>query len=501
MLGTPAARPPRRHSRTSAYRAAVIVVATTALTITMLGIAAPAGADTPPPGHTVSSISTGANATTIAIDAASRTAYIANGPDATVSVVDLTSNAVTHTLAVGANPSGVAVDHATHTAYVTSRGTQGHDGRYTGNTVTVIDTLTNQVAATLPMVVPGLDPDYALPSDVAVDHNTGFAYVTVHTIVSLPGYRQVSVIDPASKSIVDTISVGYSPLSITIDDATHTAYVENGGQLTVIDLTTRTVSRVVDHVDGQLVAFDVATQTVWIAAAGGPPPFAQRRDVGFVGGSVSAFDLNTNRVVATVNVGGSPLGIAVDPGAHTVYVSNANGTVSVIDTVTKQLQSSVLVPAPAGLAVDQTTHTEYVAGGNGKNLRVIQNGGTAIPTTTTLAVTPNAAVGVQSVVLYAAVSGSDGGHMTFTDGGAAIAGCDNVTFTFGFAICPTAFNTAGEHALTATYTGDNTHAASSATIPLNVASQADPFQATIGVLLRYAYGILGFFGVFPIYSL
>lgn len=76
-----------------------------------------------------------------------------------------------------------------------------------------------------------------------------------------------------------------------------------------------------------------------------------------------------------------------------------------------------------------------------------------------------------------------------------------MTFTFGFAICPTAFNTAGEHALTATYTGDNTHAAASATIPLNVAPQANPFQSTIGVLLRYVYGILGFFGVFPIYSL
>lgn len=172
-----------------------------------------------------------------------------------------------------------------------------------------------------------------------------------------------------------------------------------------------------------------------------------------------------------------------------------------IDTVTKQLQSSVLVPGPVGIAVDPTTHTEYVAGGNAKNLWVIQNGGAATPTTTTLAVTPNAAVGVASVVLYAAVSGSDGGHMTFTDGGATIAGCDNVTFTFGFAICPTAFDRAGEHAITATYTGDNTHTASSATVPLNVAAQADPFQAALGVFLRSAYGILGFFGFFQVYSL
>ncbi len=213
-----------------------------------------------------------------------------------------------------------------------------------------------------------------------------------------------------------------------------------------------------------------------------------------------AVDLTSDRVVATIKVGGSPLSIAVDPGAHTVYASNTNGTVSVIDTNIKQLQSSVLIPNGPGIAVDQTTHTEYVGGGD-KRLGVIENGGTAVATTTTLGITPNAAVGVTSVVLYASVSGSDGGHLTFTEGGTTVAGCDNVAFSFGYAICPTTFATSGEHRVTATYVGDNTHATSSATVPVDVTAQANPFQVATGIFLRSVYGILGFFGLFPVYSL
>ncbi len=70
----------------------------------------------------------------------------------------------------------------------------------------------------------------------------------------------------------------------------------------------------------------------------------------------------TYGVTATVAVGKSPLGVAVDPGTHTVYLANANdGTVSVIDASTRTLTATVPVGEhPFGVAVDPGSHTVYV---------------------------------------------------------------------------------------------------------------------------------------------
>src|SRR5271157_774445 len=64
--------------------------------------------------------------------------YIANYKDNTVSVIDTSTNTVTATVNVGILPYGVAVTGA-H-LYVTNEGS---------NTVSVIDTLTNTITATI----------------------------------------------------------------------------------------------------------------------------------------------------------------------------------------------------------------------------------------------------------------------------------------------------------------------------------------------------------------
>jgi YVTN family beta-propeller protein len=63
-----------------------------------------------------------------------------------------------------------------------------------------------------------------------------------------------------------------------------------------------------------------------------------------------------------VPVGEFPFGVAVDPGTHTVYVTNLHGgTVSVIDGSTHTVTDAVPVGnGPGGVAVDPGTHTVYV---------------------------------------------------------------------------------------------------------------------------------------------
>ena len=55
----------------------------------------------------------------VAIDPGTRTVYVANRIDGTVSVIDGSTRAVTATVPVGTWPAGVAVDPGTHTVYVT----------------------------------------------------------------------------------------------------------------------------------------------------------------------------------------------------------------------------------------------------------------------------------------------------------------------------------------------------------------------------------------------
>ena len=73
------------------------------------------------------------------------------------------------------------------------------------------------------------------------------------------------------------------------------------------------------------------------------------------------------RVTHTIPVGGTPYGVAVDPGTHTAYVTNySSGTVSVIDEATNKVTHTILVgdiPShdfPYAVAVDPAAGTVYV---------------------------------------------------------------------------------------------------------------------------------------------
>ena len=96
------------------------------------------------------------------------------------------------------------------------------------------------------------------------------------------------------------------------------------------------------------VAVDPGTHTVYVANVDD--------------GTVSVIDGSTRTVTATVPVGKSPWwGAAVDPGTHTVYVPNLDDdTVSVMDASTRTVTATGPVKGPVGVAVDPGTHTVYV---------------------------------------------------------------------------------------------------------------------------------------------
>ena len=122
----------------------------------------------------------------MAVDPSTRTVYVANSGDGTVSVIDAVTRTVVASIPVGERPSAVAVDPGTHTVFVQHRGARPSEDGY----VSVIDSSTRTVIATGP-VGKGL----AWWGGLAVDPTTHMVYVTNAKQNMLAADDTLSVID------------------------------------------------------------------------------------------------------------------------------------------------------------------------------------------------------------------------------------------------------------------------------------------------------------------
>jgi YVTN family beta-propeller protein len=213
-------------------------------------------------------------------------AYITNTSAGTVSVIDTATNTVTATIAVGGTDTGVAVSPDGSKVYI---------GSFDTNTVSVIATATNRVIATI--AVPS-------PLGVAVSPDGGKVYVANFDASS------VSVIATATNAVTAVIAlpVGSYPLGVAVtpDDS-----------------------------------------RVYVASCSG--------DCGSTVsvGTVSVIATATNMVTATIPVGLNPHGVAVTPDGSKVYVANsASGSVSVIATATNTVTDTVFgVPSAVAFGI------------------------------------------------------------------------------------------------------------------------------------------------------
>jgi YVTN family beta-propeller protein len=120
--------------------------------------------------------------------------YVTNRGTGTVSVIDTATNIVIATIPVGLNPIGVAVKPNGSKVYVAT------DDFNTRPIVSVIDTATNIVIATIAV---GLSPN-----GVAVKPDGSKVYVASFDA------NTVSVIDTATNIVIATIPVGNGPTAL-----------------------------------------------------------------------------------------------------------------------------------------------------------------------------------------------------------------------------------------------------------------------------------------------
>jgi YVTN family beta-propeller protein len=145
-------------------------------------------------------------------------AYITNNLSNTVSVIDTATNTVIATVSVGGGPFGVAVTPDGSKVYVTNG----------DNTVSVIATATNTVIGS-PIPV-GREP-----FGVAVTPDGSKVYVTISID------NTVSVIDTATDTVIGSpIPVGRQPFGVAVTPDGSKVYVTNGDNTVSVIATSAT---------------------------------------------------------------------------------------------------------------------------------------------------------------------------------------------------------------------------------------------------------------------
>lgn len=279
----------------------VIDTATDAVVATIPGVYRPHGAAITPDGTRV---------------------YVTNyGYNRTVSVIDTKTNTVVDTVnGVGYDPGGIAITPDGTRAYVANR---------VSNNVSVIDTTSNVVIATVGTA--------RYPASVAITPDGRYAYVANQT-----GFK-ITIINTATNLVENTIDDNTRHVGIDITPDGSRAYVANDidSTFSVIDIASNTVIATVPT--GGLYPF-------WVDIS----PDGSRAYIPNIGSNdVSIIDTASNSVVAIVPVGTSPYKAAVTPDGTKAYVGNVGSdNVSVIDTATNIVVATIAAgDAPLAMAI------------------------------------------------------------------------------------------------------------------------------------------------------
>jgi YVTN family beta-propeller protein len=215
----------------------------------------------------------------------------------------------TETATSAATPTRTSTPSRTPTASATPSRTRTVTAT-AGPTASATPSRTPTATATPPI------PGFIHPKAVAVDPNTHRVYATSRDT------DRLYVFDGATVAPLDYAAVGREPWGVAVNADAHKVYVANfaSGDLYVLDATTLAVRAVIPvGPNPTFVRINPLTNRVFVVTYG-------NSRVAVVNGA-------TDTLETTVPSGGSAAwGLAVDPNANLVYVSNRDsGTVTVLD--------------------------------------------------------------------------------------------------------------------------------------------------------------------------
>jgi YVTN family beta-propeller protein len=270
---------------------------------------------------------------------------VANSGAGTVSVLDTATSTVVATIPVDGAPVGVAITPDASRAYVTTR-------RVQVGGLSVIDIATKNVTAKLGLT------DFFI-AGITLSPDGGCAY-----IANSGNNHVVTVLDTATNTVSARIALPES-IDLAVSPDGKWLYVTHFDGVTVVDTATNQIDTDIDVGKG-------TTATVGRGIAFSPDGHAAFLTTGG-SNSVAVIDAATRAVIATIDVGADPVGIAAHTADGRVYVTNHGaGTVSVIDTATASVVSTIRVgDGPVGVTVTADGSRVLVANLNSDTVSVI----------------------------------------------------------------------------------------------------------------------------------
>jgi YVTN family beta-propeller protein len=299
-------------------------------------------------------------------------AYVTNYYDGTVSVIDTTTNEVTATIPVGASPTSLAASPDGSTVYVLNQD---------DSTVSVIDTSTNRVVDTITVPVP---PD----ESGSVSHLWDVAVGPDGTVYVSASGGTISVIDPTTHEVSGPYSVGPAATGIVVSADGSRLYVATGlwnSEMMVVD--TRTLVdtgtvQVVDTVDVGYFNYPIDAEftpdgkRLYVITGGQGSETAESAVMIVDTDDTDPTSATYNQVIQTI-YGGFPQAVAFSPDGTRAYVSDTGAnTITVIDTRTNQVIGTITVPlTPASgshdIAISSDGRSLYVTDQAGNVVSVV----------------------------------------------------------------------------------------------------------------------------------
>lgn len=291
----------------------------------------------------------------IAITSDNKFGYVVNNGNNTISIVDIATNMVTgivtdadHTLN---EPSSIAITPDNATAYISNEG---------NSTVSILDIATNHIVG---IVAHG---NFSTPVDIAITRDGTTAYVTNH------GNNSVSIIDVATNTVSamaivsDPAHTLNLPKTVTISPDNTIAFVTNTDTVSIITIATNSIASVGGTISNIF---------------GGDAPF----DTIFIPGGIKSYisDFNNNEVFVVLGTtADTGFGVsraqnfAITPDGNTVYVTQRTNSISIINSGTDLVESSVSDPsstlnAPFAMTITSNGFTGYITNLDGNSVSIM----------------------------------------------------------------------------------------------------------------------------------
>ncbi|MDV9187061.1 PxKF domain-containing protein [Streptomyces sp. SR27] len=355
---------------------------------------------------------------------------------------DLSTGSVAGTVPVGTRPGPVAVS---------PDGSQVWVANQFGGSISVIDTATLTVTATL---------TGGYPSAIAFSPDGAHVYAAENAA----GHARIDVFDTATRTVAASIPTAYSVSAIAPTPDGSRLYAAVSGDVAVIDTATDTITASIPTADRRAIGGLAISPD-------GAKVFATNVNTG----TLSVVDTTTSTLAGSVQLNRYAGSLALSPDGARAYVvatdSGGTGSLATVDTATLTVSGVLAVPAMNVLA-DPDGSRLYVATSNRDMVVVDAATGTVVSTTATgarasgMVLAP--AKAAPAVTGLAPDHGTTGGGATVTLTGTHLTGTTAVTFGGTPA---TAVTVVDDHTVTATAPA---HAAGTVDVALTAGGRPVP---------------------------